>query len=305
MSPKISPLQAYYIKLGSGGEWEADSLKQRILRFGYREAPHKACLEGDWNAVRQIYLEIRDNEGAATRDANQIRVFYEAGEDILWITFSGGFLWWCFAVPGVEEHPDGDGRIRRTADGWHNTDVNGRSLTIDRLSGNLLKVQAFRGTICEVGAFDYLVRRLNGELLPEVQEAKEAEEALVEAIVPMMRLLTWQDFELLVDLIFANSGWRRVGVVGKTQKTVDLELVLPTTGERAFVQVKSSASNAEMQDYRQRNLRSEAYDRMFFVWHSGDLEAVQDDDVTLIGPQRLARMVLDAGLVSWLREKVS
>jgi hypothetical protein len=42
---------------------------------------------------------------------------------------------------------------------------------------------------------------------------------------------------MLVDLVFANSGWRRIGRVGKTQKTVDIELMLPTTGERAFVQV--------------------------------------------------------------------
>ena len=42
----------------------------------------------------------------------------------------------------------------------------------------------------------------------------------VRALVPLMHLLTWKDFELLVDLVFANSGWRRVGVVGKTQKTI-------------------------------------------------------------------------------------
>ena len=28
------------------------------------------------------------------------------------------------------------------------------------------------------------------------------------AIVSLMRLLTWQDFELLVDLVFSTSGWR-------------------------------------------------------------------------------------------------
>ncbi len=34
------------------------------------------------------------------------------------------------------------------------------------------------------------------------------------------RLLEPQDFELLVDLVFSTSGWRRVGVVGGTQKTL-------------------------------------------------------------------------------------
>jgi len=33
-----------------------------------------------------------------------------------------------------------------------------------------------------------------------------------------MNLLIPQDFELLVDLVFSNSGWRHVGQLGKTQK---------------------------------------------------------------------------------------
>lgn len=64
-----------------------------------------------------------------------------------------------------------------------------------------------------------------------------------------MRLLTLQDFELLVALVFANSGWRRAGQVGNTQKTVDIELMLPTTGERAFLQIKSAAGNGDLADY--------------------------------------------------------
>jgi hypothetical protein len=95
--------------------------------------------------------------------------------------------------------------------------------------------------------------------------------------------------------------------VGKTQKTVDLELLLPTTGERAFVQIKSSTTRRELADYLNR-LKGSAYDRMFFVWHSGNPGTLTEDDgnkVVLIGPERLARMVFDAGLTSWLREKTS
>lgn len=46
--------------------------------------------------------------------------------------------------------------------------------------------------------------------------------------------LTLQDLEFLLDLIFQRSGWQRVGQVGRPQKTVDLELILPATGETAF-----------------------------------------------------------------------
>ncbi len=113
-------------------------------------------------------------------------------------------------------------------------------------------MQAFQGTICEIKAFEYLKRKLNGQLLPEVDDASQAENQMVQKIVPLMRLLTWQDFELLVDLVFANSGWRRLGQVGKTQKTVDIELMLPTTGERAFVQIKSSAGQRDLTEYLDR-----------------------------------------------------
>jgi hypothetical protein len=46
-----------------------------------------------------------------------------------------------------------------------------------------------------------------------------------------------------------DGVWRRVGVVGGTQKTLDLDLTLPSTGERAFVQVKSRTTTAELAGY--------------------------------------------------------
>jgi hypothetical protein len=302
---KMNPSKGLYIKLGESGRWEKECLKHGILRFGYRQTPFEAAASGDWEKVRKVWLDKRKDEGAATRDVNQIRNFFETGEDTLWITFNGGFLWWCFAKPGVKQHQDEEGSYRKTVDGWHNTDIKGAKLSSEKLSGNLLKVQSFQGTICDIKEFEYLKLKLTGQLLPQVEDAAHAENQMVEKIVPLMRLLTWQDFELLVDLVFANSGWRRLGQVGKTQKTVDIELMLPTTGERAFVQVKSSASKQDLTQYVERLKDSHAYDRMFFVWHSGDVGEVEESNVALIGPGRLARMVFDAGLTSWLREKVS
>jgi hypothetical protein len=39
----------------------------------------------------------------------------------------------------------------------------------------LLKVQSSQGAIFEIKAFDYLKRKLNGQLLPEVEDAAHAE----------------------------------------------------------------------------------------------------------------------------------
>lgn len=301
---RLTATKAYFIKLGRAGIWETESLRDGILRFGYKEADYDRCLRGDWRAEWEFWNDFRENAGAATRDVNQIKIFYEADETCLFITFAGGLLYWCRPT-GLVERVD-DGHRRSTVDGWHSTSMHGTSLTTDRLSGHLLKVQMYRGTICEVKPIDYLLRKLNDELSPEMAAAEEAEEQLMAAIVGLMRLLTWQDFELLVDLVFSTSGWRRVGVVGRAQKTVDLELALPSTGERAFVQVKSQADGAALKDYIARHSSTEAYDRMFFVWHTGSISETDDtEDVTLIGPTKLSRMVLDAGLSSWLREKVS
>jgi hypothetical protein len=47
---------------------------------------------------------------------------------------------------------------------------------------------------------------------------------------------------------------------------------------------------------------------MFFVWHTGEVGEIPEADkanVFLIGPALLARMVFEAGLTSWLRDKVS
>ncbi len=302
----VTASRSYYIKLGRGGDWEAESLRDGVLRFGYREAPHDLCVRGDWQAVWEAMKLVRGDAGAATRDVNQIRAYYEANEETIFITFVGGLLYWCRPSGPVEILDDRSHR-RKTMDGWHNASIGGNVLSADRLSGGLLKVQMFRGTICDVRAGDYLLRKLNDQLSPEVAAAEEAERALMAAIIDLMRLLTWQDFELLIDLTFSTSGWRRVSQVGRTQKTVDLELVLPSTGERAFVQVKSQATAAALSEYVIRLTEAEAYDRMFFVWHTGDLPEDQPgpEGVILLGPRKLARMVLDAGLSSWLREKVS
>jgi len=43
---------------------------------------------------------------------------------------------------------------------------------------------------------------------------------------------------------------------------------------------------------------------MFYVYHSGEAKT-DDDRVTLIGPQKLADLVVNAGLINWLISKVS
>jgi hypothetical protein len=301
----IQATEAYFIKLGRSGEWEIECLRDGILRFGYADTAHADCLAGNWDAVRTFWSSYRNDTGAGTRDANQIRVFYETGGNALFVTFHGGLLYWCRAMPGVTVDADGT-HMRRTVDGWHSASITGKPLRTDRLSGALLRVQGYRGTICSVAQLSYLLGRINDQLPPSVVAADEARAAYLAAIEELIGLLTWQDFELLIDLIFSSSGWVRLGSVGKTQKSVDIELQLPTTNEVAFVQVKSEASSAIFRDSLDRFQSYDKYDRMFFAWHKGTVVSPDDTkSIELLDCKRIAAMTLDAGLAGWLRDKVS
>jgi hypothetical protein len=245
------------------------------------------------------------DKGTATRFTNETRIFFEDDGSILWITFIGERLCWGFLDPAAAKpHPDGDGVFRTVKGGWRYTDLRGEPLTQDRLSGALIKLAAYRGTSCDVDVAEYAVRRINGLKTPEVEQAIQALKEMRLAVLGMIKLLGPKDFETLVDLVFSISGWRRQGIVGKTQKTLDLDLILPSTGERAFVQVKSETNSAELADYVARFEGLELFNRMFFVYHSGNA-ATDHERVIVIGPEKLAEMSVDAGLATWLIRKVS
>jgi hypothetical protein len=138
-----------------------------------------------------------------------------------------------------------------------------RTTPEEQPGGSLTKLAGYRGTSCNVDVRDYVVRRINCETIPQVERGIVALREMTEATLAMIRLLDPKDFEILVDLVFSTSGWRRQGLIGKTQKTLDLDLVLPSTGERAFVQVKSRTTPAELADYISRLEAADDYARMF------------------------------------------
>jgi hypothetical protein len=111
---------------------------------------------------------------------------------------------------------------------------------------------------------------------------------------------------VLVDLIFAGSGWKRASAVGGSdQADTDLILEQAVTGERAFVQVKSRASQATLQDYVDRFQASVGFDRLFFLCHSptGAVAAVDQPGVHVWLGDTLAEQAVRAGLFDWLLEK--
>lgn len=248
----------------------------------------------------------RAPQRASTRE---IREFYTLGPTCLWITFARAHLWWAFSEPTVTTgQAESEGSATRPVLGrWRNDDVHGRPLRTHDLSSRLTQLAAYRGTICSVSAADYLVRRINGEEEPIVAAARTARDGLAEAVEALIRHLHWADFELFVDLLFARAGWRSVSARGGRMKDIDLVLEQPLTGERASVQVKSSADQRVLDACVATFADSASANHFFFVCHSspGPLAApaVTGGTVHLWTVEQLAVQAVDQGLTSWLMDK--
>lgn len=309
---KIEANNAKYIKLGPKGSFEKICIENSDIRLGYYDVPHEMAKEGNRKAIINLYLDQGKTSSVAKGHARQVLDFYQTKGDTIWITFIDGFLWWCQTSEKVEylgsnreENPNGS-RKKKILYGWSNKSQTGEELLINSLSGHLTKVAAYRQTICDIKElpFDYLIRKLNNEELPEIIVANSARTSLQQATEKLLKLLTWQDFELFIDLLFSQSGWRKVSKIGGVQKTIDLELIHPLTNERAIVQVKSKTNQNQLEDYIDR-LSAYSTDKVYYAYHSSDnfLET-KESEIILLGCSQLADSAIKVGMVDWLIEKV-
>ena len=301
----INPEKVRFIKLGKEGGLELRCLNEGIVWLGYKSPYHQDCLAGNWSDVRSFWLSARQgNEGAATRDINQIRDFYELKESDVWITFFKKKMYWCRAFSEVIELDD-KSRIRRVIGAWSSTDLNGQQLHVENIDGRVTKVQGFRGTICSIDKQDYLVNKINGQAIQEVENARLSFKRLKLDIEDLIEGLWWHDFELLIDLIFSKSGWQRFSVLGKTEKDIDLDVYSPATQQRAFVQIKTTTTRKEVEQYIKIFNEYEQFDEMYFVYHSckENLSGLESNKIHIWGPEKIAGLVVNAGLAEWLINK--
>jgi len=298
-----------FIKLGDGGAWENSCIENSTLRLGYESPFHEEALRGNWNPVREFWLNCRKgNKRVASSDVNQIRDFYELPETTVWITFFKRRMYWCRAKSEIHQLEDGT-VIRKAIPGWSSCDIHGSPLTIENIDGRVTKVQGYRGTICEVELNNYVIRKINGETQPEVEAARQSLRGLELDIEDLIRGLWWKDFELLVELIFSRSGWQRISVLGKTEKDIDIDMFSPVAQKRAFVQVKSSTSATEIRGCYELFKEYVEYNEMYFIFHTlnGSLEdaLIGAERLHLWDISRIAELVILAGLVDWLITKRS
>ncbi len=307
MREKIRPSKALFIKLGEKGSWFGECLARNILKLGYFEVSHEDILVDIDKAVSKAYSGKKSQTITSYR--NQIASFYESDETVLWITFHAQHLYWCFAEFGVE----GEGGLkkeRRVNGTWSNKSIDGKPLLVDNLSGNLLKTQGFQGTICNVDDFDYLVKKINGEELPEVISVKKDLETLQNSLALCIQKLMPKDFEIFIDLIFRQAGYLRTNSIGGVQKEKDIELIAPVTDERILVQVKSSTTLRQFQEYESHfaNIKeSESYNRFYYVYHSPNELNLNSEmmELEVWNLKKIAELAVSSGLVPWILNKIN
>ena len=306
---RIQANKVLFIKLGQGGKFERECIESnQTLRLGYREVDHKLCINGQWDKVHDYFTtEENSKTFVATSHSNQIKQFYEEDEKTLWITFYANKLWWCFSKPEITLLADKT-KTRPVIGKWSDKDINGNVLLAGNISGKLLKTQGFRGTICSVPEEKYALAKINCEQMKEVVEVEQAMFNLKTKLTFLIQNLQWKDFETLVDLIFRQAGWQRVGDTGKTQKTLDLELFAPVTGERAIVQIKAQSDLQQFLSYQEQFATMNDYDKFFYVVHTAknNLTTYENETETkLYLVDKVAELTISAGLVEWVIKKTS
>ncbi|MDD5139722.1 MAG: hypothetical protein PHY43_05605 [Verrucomicrobiales bacterium] len=312
MKPNLTFRNAYYVKLGRGGCWEEDSISKSLMRIGWPKQSIEEINAGSWIEIeKQLRIEHAGKPQVATTDFNRLRDITQSTPDDIWITFHGAKMWWGRLVAGGVE-ADQVSKYRHIQGKWSDKSLKGQLLVTAELPGKIAQLQGFRGTVCRVKEPELLRRVLAGDRSPLALEISTHRAHLAVAAKNAIEQLHWKDYETLVDMVFRDTGWIRVSILGQQVKGYDLELREPITQDKYLVQVKSRASLKDLIASVTQFFPDDApsdYKKMFFCVHSPTKDLLDSteipDCVDLIPPQQLADLVIEAGLSRWLEEKVA
>ena len=247
------PNSVRYVKNGRGGRWWEAAKNHGQVHAGWREVPHDFLRTADMTAIEPL---IRSEFGAkpgATTDLHALRTLLDHPSQHVWITFEDGGMWWCTVRDGIEANPDGDMSKRghfwlTCASPWSNHSIDGkRHLSITELPGIITVTAGFKGTVCEPKGWKEILRIIRNEEDADARAAARAREAYEGAVAKLVARLGDKDFEVLVDLILSRTGWARLAKLGGVTEGIDVEVENASSDEIAFVQVKSSATQAIVQ----------------------------------------------------------
>jgi hypothetical protein len=223
-------------------------------------------------------------------------------------------MWWCTVRDGIELNPNGKSDKKRghfwlTCESpWSNRSIgNKRHLLMSELPGTITTVAGYRATVCQPKAWDKILSIIRNEENEKVLKATQAREAYVEGVGLLVTDLKFKDFELLIDLILSRSGWARLAKLGGVTEAIDIEAENVAIDEIAFVQVKSSATQAVFDDSLANfNNQRERFHRMIFAVHSpkGILTPPKEQPVSIWTSKEIANRVVRLGLGDWVASRL-
>lgn len=302
-----------YVKNGTGGQWWQAAKANGQVHAGWHNIPDELLLKPDFALIQQtIRAEFGERSGA-TADFNALRCLLDRPSQHLWITFEDGCMWWCTVQNRIEVNADKGDKTKghfwlACERPWSNRSLGGKRLAITDLPGTVTTVAGFRGTVCSPKASRSILRVIRGDKDSDVVRAADARRNYERAIQELIKKLSAKDFEQLIDLVLARSGWTRIADVGGTREGVDVEVENLAINEVAFVQVKSAATQSVLDDYIGRFAeRRDHYARMIFAVHSpsGNLVRPVDPSVQMWTVEEVARLAVRLGLGEWVANKLA
>ena len=285
------------------------------MHGGWKFLPKELLTEPDFSRIKAILDDCYDTQTTATNQLGQLNKLLVHPSQHLWVTFEDGCMWWCTVGDAIEPNPQGESYQRghfwlKCDRPWSNYSLDKlRLLNETDLPGKVTMVKRTQNTVAKPRAEEAIRRIILGQKDPAALASANARGQYELAVKPMIQRLSWKDFELLINLILDRTGWVRRSSLGGTTEGIDLEVENWATEERAFVQVKSQASQATLDDYVRRFNEREHYARMIFAVHTpvtDDLVAPhQRRPIQIWHDDRLAQLVVHLGLGEWVEAKVA
>ena len=313
MSKDGLPSSVRYVKNGRSGRWWKAAHAKGQIHAGWDSIPDELLSKKALLAIENLLREQYGDKPGARQDINQVLNLLDSPSKHVWITFEDDFMWWCTVYDNVTITPDPDattsGHFWLTCSRpWSNTSLTGRLLATSELPGTVTTTAGFRATVCTPKDWEAILRLIKGETDKDAIDSADRRREYELAVHKIIQRLSPQDFEQLIGLVLARTGWERVAEVGGKREGIDLEVENPAADEIAFVQVKSSAGQDILDDYIERFAqRRERYARMIFAVHTprGRLTAPRGFPVQVWTGEKVAELVVRLGLGRWVESRLS
>jgi hypothetical protein len=305
----LLPDSVRYVKNGAGGKWWSAARGNSQIHAGWSDVPDELLRARDLVAIKRVH---QSGKMGPSQDFNALRALLDQPNRHLWVTFQDGCMWWCTVADRVDVNPQGESEEQghfwlTCTKPWSDRSVGGvRHLVRAELPGNVAMLESFRATVCEPSASKEILRIIRNEEDADVARANFARAAYVDSVAKLVALLGYKDFEQLIDLILSRTGWARLGRLGGTIEGVDIEVENVSADEIAFVQIKSSASQKDLDDYVAKFTERRArYHRMIFAVHSPgeSLASPSGLPVQVWTGKKISELVVKLGLGDWVSKR--